>query len=80
LYVAGADGSKERRVTWTNEPWWTERAAPTATRRRFTVSDNQSVDGWLLLPAHRPSGPLSFHRELSHTARSLQMINLPGAR
>lgn len=60
LFSAEWDGSDERQLSQFNR-WWQARSAPRTALRRFQVPDGEggqeTIDGWLLLPAQH-EGPM----------------------
>ena len=54
-------GDQEKRQLSRFNDWWSQRRVPEVAYRRFQVPDgnggHESIDGWLLRPAGRPSGP-----------------------
>ena len=50
LFVCGADGTGERRLTRANEAWLGELMLPRVERRRFSGPYGGELDGWITLP------------------------------
>lgn len=51
LYVAGLDGSEERRVTWLNAEATAEWQRPNLEHLQFKGNDGVPVEGWIMQPA-----------------------------
>ena len=60
LYSCDWSGGSERRLSDLNG-WWTNKAPPRTTLRRFEVPDGdggtEQIDGWLMLPPGEGDGP-----------------------
>ncbi|HEX5502058.1 MAG TPA: S9 family peptidase [Thermomicrobiales bacterium] len=50
LFVAGADGADERRLTDLNRPWLEAKAIGVPERLGYTGNEGDEIDGWLLAP------------------------------
>ena len=57
LYVANIDGTGERRLTSTNDPFVAEVGLSRAERLQFPSADGTPIEGWLMYPyGYRPNG------------------------